>query len=106
VFRTTAMQHGNIRLPERLERWLQPVLVTTDMHRIHHSVEYDQTNSNSGAVLSIWDRLFDAYTWITLAQHDRIVFGVHQLPRRGRAEALRDAADPVRIGRAAAAEMA
>jgi sterol desaturase/sphingolipid hydroxylase (fatty acid hydroxylase superfamily) len=82
VFRTTAMQHGNIRLPERLERWLQPVLVTTDMHRIHHSVEYDQTNSNSGAVLSIWDRLFDAYTWITLAQHDRIVFGVHQLPRR------------------------
>jgi sterol desaturase/sphingolipid hydroxylase (fatty acid hydroxylase superfamily) len=37
TFATAAVQHGNIRLPERLERWLQPVLVTVDMHRIHRS---------------------------------------------------------------------
>src|SRR5690348_12483548 len=82
VFGMASVQHGNIRLPERLERWLQPVLVTTDMQRIHHSVVFDQANSNNGAVLSVWDRLFGTYTSITRAQHDRIVFGVRELPRR------------------------
>ena len=81
-FAAAAIQHGNIRLPERLERWLQPVLVTVDMHRIHHSVVFDQANSNYGAVFSIWDRLFGTYTVITRAQHDSIVFGVRELLRR------------------------
>jgi sterol desaturase/sphingolipid hydroxylase (fatty acid hydroxylase superfamily) len=44
VFAIEAIQHGNIRLPERLERCLQPVLVTVDMHRIHHSVEFAQAS--------------------------------------------------------------
>ncbi len=82
VFGMAAIQHGNVRLPERLDRWLQPVLVTVDMHRIHHSVVFAQANSNYGAVLSIWDRLFGTYTAITRTQHDRIVFGVRELPRR------------------------
>ena len=82
VFGMAAVQHGNVRLPEWLERWLQPVLVTSDMHRIHHSVIFAQSNSNYGAVLSIWDRLFGTYTRITRSQHDRIVFGVRELPRR------------------------
>lgn len=86
VFGMAAVQHGNVRLPERLDRWLQPVLVTVDMHRIHHSVVFDQANSNYGGVLSIWDRLFGTFIRITRAQHDRIVFGVRELPRR---EALR-----------------
>jgi sterol desaturase/sphingolipid hydroxylase (fatty acid hydroxylase superfamily) len=78
VFGTAAVQHGNIRLPERVERWVQPVLVTIDMHRIHHSVVFDQANSNYGAVLSIWDRLFGTYTRMSRAQHERIVFGVRE----------------------------
>ncbi len=82
VFATEAIQHGNIRLPERLERWLQPVLVTVDMHRIHHSVVFDQANSNYGAVLSVWDRLFGTYTRLTRLQHERITFGVRELPPR------------------------
>jgi sterol desaturase/sphingolipid hydroxylase (fatty acid hydroxylase superfamily) len=82
AFATAAVQHGNVRLPERLERWLRPVLVTSDMHRIHHSVVYDEANSNYGAVLSVWDRLFGTYTRLTRAQHDSIVFGVRELPRR------------------------
>ena len=81
VFATAAVQHGNIRLPERLERWLQPALVTSDMHRIHHSVSFDQANSNYGAVLSVWDALFGSYARITRAQHESIVFGVSELPR-------------------------
>ena len=82
LFATEAIQHGNIRLPERLDRWLQQVLVTVDMHRIHHSIVFDQANSNYGAVLSIWDRLFGTHTRVTPAEHERIVFGVRELPRR------------------------
>jgi sterol desaturase/sphingolipid hydroxylase (fatty acid hydroxylase superfamily) len=101
VFGTAAFQHGNIRLPERVERWLQPVLVTTDMHRIHHSMAFKQANSNYGAVLSIWDRLFGTYTSISRAEHDRIVFGIPDLPRQ---ECLKISAmllTPWRIGRLA-----
>jgi sterol desaturase/sphingolipid hydroxylase (fatty acid hydroxylase superfamily) len=104
VFGTAAVQHGNIRLPERLERWLQPVFVTVDMHRIHHSVVFEQANSNYGAVLSIWDRLFGTYTSMSRAQHERIVFGVRELPRR---DCLKPSAmflTPWRLSRAAIAD--
>jgi sterol desaturase/sphingolipid hydroxylase (fatty acid hydroxylase superfamily) len=103
MFGTAAVQHGNIRLPERLERWLQPALVTTDLHRIHHSIVFDEANSNYGAVLSIWDRFFGTYSRLTRAQHERIVFGVRELPRR---ECLKPSAmflTPWRLPRARAA---
>ena len=80
LFATAAVQHGNIRLPEWLERWLQPVLVTVDTHRLHHSVAVNHANSNYGAIFSVWDRLFGTYTWIGRAQHDHLVFGVLELP--------------------------
>ncbi|MES9878057.1 MAG: sterol desaturase family protein [Candidatus Sedimenticola sp. PURPLELP] len=54
--------HGNIRLPETLDRVLRTLLVTPDMHRVHHSVEDDECNSNFGFNLSIWDRMFGTYT--------------------------------------------
>jgi sterol desaturase/sphingolipid hydroxylase (fatty acid hydroxylase superfamily) len=82
VFGTASIQHGNIRLPEWLERWLQPVLVTVDMHRIHHSIEFSRVNWNYGAVLSIWDRLFGTLTRMTREEHEKIVFGVRELARR------------------------
>ena len=106
VFGTAAIQHGNVRLPERVERWLQPVLVTIDMHRIHHSVRFEEANSNYGAVLSIWDRLFGTFTRITRADHERIVFGVRELPAR---DCLRPSAmilTPWRIARTTAREVA
>jgi len=101
VFGMSVLQHGNILLPEQVDRWLQPVLVTNDMHRIHHSVVFDEANSNYGTVLSIWDRLFGTYTRLTRAQHERIVFGVQELPRR---DGLRPSAmmlTPWRIARGA-----
>jgi sterol desaturase/sphingolipid hydroxylase (fatty acid hydroxylase superfamily) len=101
VFGTAAVQHGNIRLPLGLERWLQPLLVTPDMHRIHHSIEFSRVNWNYGAVLSIWDRLFGTLTRMTREEHEKIVFGVSELPRR---EALKPSAmflTPWRIARAA-----
>lgn len=58
---TALFSHADLRLPERLDRALRQVLVTPDMHRVHHSVERHETNSNYGFCLSIWDRLFGSY---------------------------------------------
>jgi sterol desaturase/sphingolipid hydroxylase (fatty acid hydroxylase superfamily) len=62
VLNAAAMfNHGNIRLPVGLDRVLRWVIVTPDMHRVHHSVEEDETNSNFGFNLPWWDRLFGTY---------------------------------------------
>jgi sterol desaturase/sphingolipid hydroxylase (fatty acid hydroxylase superfamily) len=102
VFAIEAIQHGNIRLPEPLERWLRPMLVTTDMHRIHHSILANQANANYGAMLSVWDRLLGTYTGISRAQHDRIVFGVRELPRTECVKPWAMLLTPWRISRAVA----
>ena len=103
-FAIEALQHGNIRLPERLERFLQPVLVTVDTHRIHHSVAFAQGSCNYATVFSVWDRLFKTYTRLTRAQHDRIVFGVRELPRRDCLKPSAMLLTPWRIHHATAAE--
>jgi sterol desaturase/sphingolipid hydroxylase (fatty acid hydroxylase superfamily) len=53
----TLFHHSNVRLPVRIERWLNVVLVTPRMHGIHHSKPFDETNSNWSSVFSWWDRL-------------------------------------------------
>ena len=53
--------HGNVRLPERLERVLRWVIVTPGMHIVHHSDWQPETDSNYASVLSCWDRLFGTY---------------------------------------------
>ena len=58
---TAMFNHGNIGLPPTLDRVLRWVVVTPDMHRVHHSIEDDETNSNFGFNLPWWDRLFGTY---------------------------------------------
>ena len=53
--------HGNVGLPKSLDSFLRWFIVTPDMHRVHHSVEDDETNSNFGFNLTWWDRLFGTY---------------------------------------------
>ncbi len=53
--------HGNVGLPKSLDTFLRWFIVTPDMHRVHHSVEDDETNSNFGFNLSCWDRIFGTY---------------------------------------------
>ena len=53
--------YNNIRIPFNVDRLLRRIVVTPDMHRVHHSVEDDETNSNFGFNLSCWDRLFGTY---------------------------------------------
>lgn len=54
--------HGNTSLPPKLEGKLRRILVTPDMHRIHHSTKQVETDSNYGFFVSFWDRLFGSYT--------------------------------------------
>ncbi len=58
---TALFSHGNLRLPPVLDARLRRVLVTPDMHRVHHSVLRDETDSNFGFCLAWWDRLFGTY---------------------------------------------
>lgn len=58
---TAMFNHGNIRLPAGVDRVLRWFVVTPDMHRVHHSVEDDECNSNFGFNLPWWDRLFGTF---------------------------------------------
>ncbi|MZH02296.1 MAG: sterol desaturase family protein [Nitrospinae bacterium] len=69
--------HSNVALPESLDRVLRYVIVTPDMHRIHHSVEKSETNSNFGFNLSIWDRTLGTYVHDALKPQPRIIIGVN-----------------------------
>jgi len=53
--------HGNIRIPETVDKWLRLFVVTPDMHRVHHSILPRETNSNFGFNIPWWDRLFGTY---------------------------------------------
>ncbi len=53
--------HANIKLPTRFEYYLRGLIVTPDMHRIHHSVNPAEHHRNFGFMLSVWDRLFNSY---------------------------------------------
>ncbi len=74
---TAMFNHGNIRLPAALDRVLRWFLVTPDMHRVHHSVEVDESNANFGFNLPWWDRLFGTYRAQPRAGHDAMIIGIH-----------------------------
>ena len=77
VLNGTAMfNHANIRLPALVDRTLRAVLVTPDMHRVHHSVVERETNSNYGFNLSLWDRLFGTYRAQPADGHDAMTIGL------------------------------
>ena len=58
---TSLFNHGNVRIPAKLDGAVRALLVTPDMHRVHHSVVAAERNSNYGFCLSVWDRLFGTY---------------------------------------------
>jgi len=69
--------HGNVYLPQDLERRLRYLLVTPDMHRIHHSTYQAETDSNYGFSLSCWDRLFKTYCANSRAPQTEMPIGLH-----------------------------
>lgn len=74
---TSMFNHANVSLPRTLDRWLRFFIVTPDMHRVHHSIEMDESNSNFGFNLPWWDRLFGTYRSQPRRSHQSMVIGLH-----------------------------
>lgn len=79
---TALFNHANIRLPGRLDRMLRWVVVTPDMHRVHHSVIPAETNSNFGFNLPWWDRLLGTYRAQPAAGHEGMTIGIESFRTR------------------------
>lgn len=74
---SSLFNHANIALPGRLDALLRLVVVTPDMHRVHHSVHPSETNSNFGFNLAVWDRIFGTYTAQPREGHEGMTVGLH-----------------------------
>ena len=68
--------HANVALPLRLDRWLRRAVITPDMHRIHHSEDADEGDTNFGSVLPWWDRLARTYRDEPRLGHDAMRIGL------------------------------
>jgi sterol desaturase/sphingolipid hydroxylase (fatty acid hydroxylase superfamily) len=75
---TSMFNHSNVRMPIWLDRMLRWVIVTPDMHRVHHSIATRETNSNFGFNLPWWDRVFGTYRDQPAAGHEGMIVGVEQ----------------------------
>jgi len=73
---TSMFNHSNLRIPDRIDAALRNVLVTPDMHRVHHSIAVRETNSNFGFNLSCWDRILGTYCPQPAAGHEQMVIGI------------------------------
>ena len=75
---TSMFNHSNARMPHRLDRVLRVVVVTPDMHRVHHSIVRAETDSNFGFNLPWWDWMFGTYRREPQAGHDGMTIGIPQ----------------------------
>ena len=79
VLNATAMfNHGNVELPLHVDRVLRLLVVTPDMHRVHHSIRPDETNSNFGFNVPWWDRLLGTYRAQPVDGHEGMTIGIEQ----------------------------
>lgn len=81
---TSLFNHGNVRLSPGIDKVLRLLVVTPDMHRVHHSVTIRETNSNFGFNFPWWDRILGTYRDQPAAGHTNMVIGLSQFrdPRR------------------------
>ena len=73
---TTMFNHGNVELPRYIDRALRWIVVTPEMHRVHHSIKACEANSNFGFNLPWWDRLFGTYRDQPEAGHIGMTIGI------------------------------
>lgn len=77
ILNASAMfNHANIKIPTFLDTLIRAIFVTPDMHRVHHSSKVEETNSNYGFCLSLWDRLFGTYIRQPSAGHEHMDIGL------------------------------
>jgi sterol desaturase/sphingolipid hydroxylase (fatty acid hydroxylase superfamily) len=75
---TSMFNHGNVRIPPPVDRVLRWLVGTPDMHRVHHSIHADETNSNFGFNLPWWDRLLGTYRAQPRDGHEGMTIGIEQ----------------------------
>lgn len=68
--------HANVRIRPRIDRWLRLVVVTPDLHRVHHSALESETDSNFASASPWWDRAFGTYRAAPALGHDAMRFGL------------------------------
>jgi sterol desaturase/sphingolipid hydroxylase (fatty acid hydroxylase superfamily) len=85
---TSMFSHGNARMPAWLERLLRLFVVTPDMHRVHHSIHPNETNSNFGFNAPWWDYLFGTYKAQPADGHEGMTIGLEQFRDERRADRL------------------
>jgi len=76
------VEHGNVRMPQALDSFLRWFVVTPDMHRLHHSADVSETNSNFGTAFPVWDVLFGTYRAQPAAGHECVKFGLAEFADR------------------------
>jgi sterol desaturase/sphingolipid hydroxylase (fatty acid hydroxylase superfamily) len=74
---TTMFNHGNLHIPAAADRLIRLLIVTPDMHRVHHSVIRKETNSNYGFTFSFWDRIFHTYRREPEVGHEQMKIGLN-----------------------------
>jgi sterol desaturase/sphingolipid hydroxylase (fatty acid hydroxylase superfamily) len=95
---TSMFNHANIRMPLALDRAMRWIVVTPDMHRVHHSIRPEETNSNFGFNQPWWDRLFQTYRSQPAAGHEAMVIGLDRFRTRRDLWIDRMLLQPVRRG--------
>lgn len=95
---TSMFNHGNVRLPARLDGLLRWLVVTPDMHRVHHSILRAETNSNFGFNLPWWDRLFGTYRGQPAAGHEGMTIGLEAFREPAELGLVRMLLQPFRRG--------
>jgi sterol desaturase/sphingolipid hydroxylase (fatty acid hydroxylase superfamily) len=75
---TSLFNHGNVRIPGPVDSVLRWLLVTPDMHRVHHSIHPSETNSNFGFNVPWWDRLLGTYRAQPIDGHEAMTIGIEQ----------------------------
>lgn len=85
---TSMFSHSNVRLPLALDRLLRMIVVTPDMHRVHHSALRHETNSNFGFNLSWWDMLLGTYRDQPQTGHEQMTIGLEQFRDERQADRL------------------
>lgn len=71
--------HANFKLPLKVDAWLRYIIVTPDVHRVHHSVHQTETDSNFGFHLTLWDRVFGTYVAQPRDGHEKMSIGLEYL---------------------------
>ncbi|MBL30736.1 MAG: sterol desaturase [Flavobacteriaceae bacterium] len=83
----TQFNHANIKLPKKIDKFLSYLIVSPDMHKIHHHYRLPYTDANYGNIFSIWDRIFGTYMYL---DREKIVYGVDVFPDHNKNSNIKD----------------